>query len=115
MAKRKPGKLLLKFPLYGFDWEVRTAPAKHKILDGAVGHCFLNDHVMYVSEDNTDEQARTTVAHEIQHIIEEHADVDYTKQTDEATGDRMTDIVSRGWLMLIRTCPDLLAWLRGEK
>ena len=115
MARRRPGRVLLVFPLFGFDWQVRTVPDKHKILEGAVGHCFLNEHVMYVSEDCTDEQARTTIAHEIQHIIEEAADVDYTKVTDEATADRMTDQVSRGWLMLIRTCPDLLAYLRGVK
>jgi len=114
MAQRRPGKPLLKFPLFGFDWEVRTVGAGSKVLDGAVGICYLSDHVIYLSEDNTDEQARTTLAHEIQHVIEDHADVDYTQPTDDPTADRMTDQVSRGWLMLIRTCPALLAWLCGK-
>lgn len=114
MAKRKYGKLLLRFPLYGFDWDVRSVPPTSKVLEGAVGICYLSDHVIYLSESNTEEQARTTLAHEIQHVIEDHADVDYTKQTDDATADRMTDQVSRGWLMLVRTCPELLAWLSGK-
>jgi hypothetical protein len=118
-AKRRPGRILLAFPLFGFDWQVRTVPTGHKILKGdggppGVGICYLSEHVIYLSEANTDEQARTTLAHEIQHVIEDHADVDYTQPTDEPTADRMTDQVSRGWLMLIRTCPALLAWLCGK-
>jgi len=120
MARRKYGKLLLKFPLYGFDWEVRSVGVNSKVLDAdgkgpGSGVCYMNDHVIYLSEGVTEEQARTTLAHEIQHAIEDHSDVDYTTAADdEATADRMTDQVSRGWLMLIRTCPELLAWLSGK-
>lgn len=118
MAKRKPGWLLMEFGLFGLKWEVRTVKAGHKALIGdggpaGMGICYMDKRLIYLSCGNSDEQARTTLAHEIQHVIEDHADVDYTNATDEATADRMTDQVARGWLLLLRENPHLVDYLRA--
>jgi hypothetical protein len=105
---RRSGKIWLEFVLYGLQWEARVAPAKSKVLDrGKTLACVLHDQrVMYFADTLSDEQLSTALAHEVQHVIEEHADVDYTSATD--TGDRMTDQVARGWLYIIRDCAPLM-------
>ena len=110
MAKRKVGTLWLDFVMYGLQWHAYIAPAKSKMLDrGNTLACVYHDErTMYFSDALSDEQLSTALAHEVQHVIEEHADVDYEHATDEATGDRMSDQVARGWLYIIRDCPVLM-------
>lgn len=107
---RKIGTLWLEFVLYGLQWHAYVAPSKCKMLDkGRTLACVLHDErVMYFADSLSDEQLSTALAHEVQHVIEEHADVDYTQATDEDTGDRMSDQVARGWLYVIRDCPVLM-------
>lgn len=107
---RRYGKVWLDFMLYGLQWQARIAPAKSKILDrGKTLACVLHDErVMYFADTLSDEQLSTALAHELQHAIEEHADVDYTTATDHDTADRMSDQVARGWLYVIRDCKPLM-------
>lgn len=115
MAKR-PGKLWFKFTLFGLDWEARTVPAKSKTLDkGKTLACVLyNERVMYYSDELTLEQQRTAFVHELQHAIEEHADVDYEQAVTADVAERCTDQIARGWLYFIRHSPEVIAFLRAE-
>lgn len=114
MAARKPGKDWLVFSLFGHEWEARVVRATSKALDGAVAITYFDAHVMYFSDKCSPEQMRTGLAHEIQHVVEEQADVDYAVAvTNEDVADRMTDQVARGWLYVIRHCPEVVAVLQG--
>lgn len=117
MTKRFCGKPWLEFELYGMKWCARIVPANHKIVDNGktAAVVFFDDHVMYFSDNNSEEQLRTGLAHEIQHIIEEHADVDYEVECTPEVSDRRTDAVSRGWLYFIRSCPDIVSFFKGIK
>ena len=110
MAKRRSGKPWLDFMLFGLQWQARVAPRKSKILDnGEASACVLYaERTMYFSNTLSDEQLSTALAHEVQHVIEEHADVDYEVATSPDVADRMTDQVARGWLYIIRDCPVLM-------
>lgn len=113
---KKPGKLWFKFVLFGLPWEARIAPAKSAALDygKTMAYVEYNERRIVVSDDLTLEQQRTTFAHELQHAIEEHADVDYTEKTSEDVADRCTDNVARGWVYVIRHCPAIVEFLRGN-
>lgn len=114
---RRPGKLWFRFKLFGLDWEVRILPHDHKLLkDGkheCQGMCFHNLRVIYISDKNTHEQCRMTLAHELQHAIEDHADVDYEKGVHVDVHDRWTDQVARGWVYIMRHCPEIIDCLKG--
>lgn len=116
MAKRLPGKPWFEFKLFGLEWRARIAPSDHKILDkGDTLACVLfNERLMYFSDALTNEQLRTGFAHELQHAIEEHADVDYEQKHSAEVADRLTDQVARGWLYFIRDNPAVVAFLRAE-
>lgn len=107
---RRYGSVWLDFMLFGLQWQARIVPAKSKALDrGKTLACMLHDErLMYFADSLSDEQLSTALAHEVQHAVEEHADVDYTTATDPDTADRMSDQVARGWLYIIRDCPVLL-------
>ena len=120
MAKKLPGKLWFHFKLHGLEWMVRIVPDDHKALkdedDGrsCMGLCFYNSRMIYVNQKMTHEQFRTTLAHEIQHAIEDAADVDYEKGAPEAVHDRWTDMVARGWLSLMRESPKVIEFLQAR-
>lgn len=115
--QRRPGKLWFRFKLFGLPWEARIAPAKHKCLDNGktLAYVLGDERLMVFSAGLTQEQLRTAFAHELQHAIEEHADVDYTTKCDEDVADRCTDQVARGWLYVIRECPEIVAFLRDDR
>lgn len=114
--KKRPGKLWFKFKLFGLPWEARIAPAKHPELDrgDTLAACFYNDRYLLFSDALSLEQQRTAFVHELQHAIEDHADVDYTRGVTEDVADRLTDQVARGWLYVVRECPEIVAFLRAE-
>jgi hypothetical protein len=113
---RKVGKLWFKFNLFGLPWEARIAPAKSAMLDKGktLACCLYNERMMYFSDALTAEQQRTTFAHELQHAIEDHSDVDYECGVTPDVSDRCTDQVARGWLYVIRHCPEILDFFRAE-
>jgi hypothetical protein len=110
------GKLWFKFTLFGLPWEARVAPEKSAILDkgATMAICFYNERKIYISDALTLEQQRTTFAHELQHAIEDHADVDYEMAVSPDVADRCTDNVARGWIYVIRHCPEIVNFLRDE-
>lgn len=110
------GKLWFKFTLFGLEWEARIARAKSPVLDRGktMAVCFYNDRKIYLSDDLTLEQQRTTFAHELQHAIEDHSDVDYELAVTPDVADRCTDNVARGWIYVIRHCPEIVDFLRAE-
>lgn len=112
-----PGKPWFTFKLFGLQWRARTAHAKHKELDkgDTLAYCDFGRRLMLFSEALTNEQLRTAFVHELQHAIEEHADVDYAQSVSPDISDRCTDQVARGWLYVIRECPELIAFLRDER
>ena len=116
--KPKPtGKPWFKFKLFGLQWEARIHPQKSKALDNGatLAFCSYDDRQMGFSDSLTNEQLRTALAHEMQHVIEEHSDVDYEQIHSAEVADRLTDQVARGWLYVIRECPEIVAFLRDER
>jgi hypothetical protein len=117
MAKKHPGRLWFKFTLFGLAWEARLFSPKKAAgdLKGLMGQCDPQERVVYVADDLSFEQARITLAHEIQHAIEDAADVDFSgPPPPPEIHDRWTDNMARGWVYIIRTCPELLKFLQGE-
>lgn len=117
MAKRKPGRLWFKFTLHGLAWEARLFNPKTTKgeLKGLMGQCDPGERIIWIADDLTPEQARITLAHELQHAIEDAADVDLTGPSPAPdVADRWTDNMARGWVYIIRTCPQLLKFLQGE-
>jgi hypothetical protein len=116
VKKRLPGKPWFKFTLFGLQWEARIAKAKSRTLDYGKTHayCEYDARLIVLGDHLTLEQQRTTFAHELQHAIEEHADVDYEEKTSADVADRCTDQVARGWLYVIRHCPEIVDFLRAE-
>ena len=115
--KRQPGKPWFQFKLFGLTWHTRIVPANHADLDkgATLAYCDYTKRLMVFSDALTNEQLRTAFVHELQHAIEEHADVDYEEKHDAEVADRLTDQVARGWLYFIRECPEVIAFLRDEK
>lgn len=115
---KRPGKLWMRFQLFGLDWEARIAPQTHPVLkDGeheSMAVCFYNERLMVFADNLSQEQYRITLAHEIQHAIEDHADVDYEKGVRTEVHDRWTDQVARGWVYLMRHCPLIVEYLQGR-
>lgn len=116
-ANRLPGKPWFDFRLFGLKWHARICPALSKELDkGATSaYCWYDRRLMVFSDALTNEQLRTAFVHELQHAIEEHADVDYEDPVSAEVADRLTDQVARGWLYFIRECPEIVAFLRDER
>ena len=116
MAKRLCGRRWLEFTLFGLQWQVRWAAQNSKVLDHGktMGLCLYEERVIYISAGISSEQMRTTLAHEIQHLIEDHADVDHSHAATGEVSDRWTDQLSRGWLYLIRGCPELVAIFQAK-
>lgn len=114
---KRPGKVLAHFLLFGHHWEARIIRHDHKFLKEGKhecqGVCIQSERVIYLSDKNSTEQCRITLAHEIQHAIEDHADVDYEKGVEVDVHDRWTDQVARGWVYVIRHCPAIIGYLRG--
>ena len=110
------GKLWFNFTLFGLQWEARVAPAKSAMLDKGktMAVCMYNDRLIYISDDLTLEQQRTTFAHELQHAIEEQADVDHEVAMAPDVADRCTDNLARGWIYVIRHCPEIIDFLRAD-
>lgn len=115
--KRLPGKPWFEFKLYGLPWNTRVLPANCKALDNGdtSAYCWYEKREMAFSDALSHEQLRTAFCHELQHAIEEHADVDYEQGVSSDVADRLTDQVSRGWLYFIRENPEILAFLRDER
>jgi hypothetical protein len=116
VATRKPGKLWFRFKLFGLQWEARIYPEKHAMMDkgDSLAFCDFDDRLMGFSAKLTAEQQRTAFAHELQHAIEDHSDVDYEQKVTPDVSDRLTDQVARCWLYVIRECPEIVEFLRGE-
>lgn len=117
IRRRTPGKLWFKFKIFGLMWQVRIFPAKSKYLEGGatLAFCEYDSRMLGFSDTLTNEQLRTAFVHELQHVIEEHADVDYEEVHSPDVADRLTDQVARGWLYVIRECPEIIAFLRDER
>jgi Zn-dependent peptidase ImmA (M78 family) len=117
MTKRRPGKLWFKFQLFGLEWEARLVSDKSPVLEHGklMGRCYFNTRVIYVLNTLTHEQLRTTLAHEMQHAIEDHAGVEHQFPAAEDVSDRWTDQIALGWLYVIRHCPDIVSFLRAEQ
>lgn len=77
--------------------------------------CLYNERVIYLSLNQTHEQLRVTLAHELQHAIEDHADVDYEKGVPTEVHDRWSDQVARGWVYVMRHCPPIVEYLQGSR
>lgn len=114
--KRLPGQPWFTFTLFGLKWHARILPEKSPLLDHGktFAYCEYDARIIALSDALTLEQQRTTFAHELQHAIEEHADVDYESAASEDVADRCTDQVARGWLYVIRHCPEIVDFLRAE-
>jgi hypothetical protein len=116
---RTAGTLWFGFRLFGMDWQVRVANHTHKVLkDGkheCQGICFFNSRTIVLSQRQTHEQMRVTFAHELQHAIEESADVDYEKGVKTEVHDRWTDQVARGWVYMMRHHPEVIEFLQGKQ
>ncbi len=112
---RPVGKLWFKFMLFGLQWEARVAPANSAMMDkGKTMACVIYDERrIYLADNLTLEQQRVTFAHELQHAIEEHSDVDYEEKVSPDVADRCTDNVARGWVYVIRHCPAIVDFLRA--
>lgn len=114
-----PGKAWFKFKLFGLQWQARVIPAKHKELndeDGACSaFCCFDRRLLGFSDALSNEQLRTAFVHELEHAIEEHADVNHEAAAPADVADRWTDQIARGWLYVIRECPEIIALLRDEK
>ena len=112
---KKRGKLWFCFTLFGLPWEARIAPVNSTILDKGktMAVCMYNERKIYLSDNLTLEQQRTTFAHELQHAIEDHSDVDYEEAVSPDVSDRCTDNVARGWIYIIRHCPAIIDFLRA--
>ena len=111
----RPGRLWFKFTLFGLGWEARIAPAT-EVKEGkdlCQALCYYNDRWILFADDLSHEQFRMTLAHEIQHAVEDHADVDYERGVEVDVHDRWTDNVARGWVYILRHCPDIVDFLRG--
>ena len=117
MSRRAKGKPWFKFRLFGLPWEARIYPHDSKALDkgATLAWCDYTTRQMGFSDMLTNEQLRTALVHEIQHVIEEHADVDYEETHSPEVSDRLTDQVARGWLYLIRECPAIIDFLRDKR
>ena len=118
MPKEKlAGKPWFDFKLFGLKWRTRIVPALHKDLDkgATLAYCDYARRLMCFSDALTNEQLRTAFVHELQHAIEEHADVDYEEAHSPEVSDRLTDQVARGWLYFIRECPEIISFLRDER
>lgn len=117
MANKRPGKSWFTFQLFGLDWEARLIPEKSKVLDRgkSVGVCFYNARWIGVADWVSLEQQRTTLAHELQHAIEDHAGVEHDFPAAADVADRWTDQLALGWLYLIRHCPEIISFLRAEQ
>lgn len=115
--KKLPGKEWFDFKLFGLKWRTRIIPHDHPALDkgATLAYCDYAHRIMGFSDSLTSEQLRTAFVHELQHAIEEHADVDYEQKHDAEVADRLTDQVARGWLYFIRECPEIIAFLRDER
>lgn len=115
--KRLPGKPWFDFKLFGLQWKARIAPACGTELDkgATLAYCDYDRRLMVFSDVLTNEQLRTAFVHELQHAIEEHADVDYEEKHSPEVADRLTDQVARGWLYFIRQSPEIVAFLRDER
>lgn len=115
--KRLPGKPWFEFKLFGLPWKTRIVGAKSKELDrgATLAYCWYDRRLMVFSDALTNEQLRTAFVHELQHAIEEHADVDYEETHSAEVSDRLTDQVARGWLYFIRESPEIVAFLRDER
>lgn len=118
-SSNRNGQLWFGFYLFGLKWEVRLLPRGHKILkDGkqeCVGLCCLNERLIYIAADQSNEQRRLTFAHELQHAIEDQADVDYEEGVSVEVHDRWTDQVARGWVYMMRHNPQIIEFLQGGK
>ena len=112
-----PGKAWFDFKLFGLKWQARIIPSEHKEMDNGatLAFCDFKRRLMGFGDALTNEQLRTAFVHELQHVIEEHADVDYESIASADGADRCTDQVARGWLYVIRECPDIIAFLRDER
>lgn len=115
--KRLPGKAWFDFKLFGLKWRTCVIPHDSAALDrgATLAFCDYTNRVMGFSDRLTNEQLRTAFVHELQHAIEEHADVDYEETHSPEVSDRLTDQVARGWLYVIRECPEIIAFLRDER
>lgn len=114
---RLPGKPWFEFKLFGLKWHARISAAKSKDLDrGATSaYCEYDRRLLVFSDALSNEQLRTAFVHELQHAIEEHADVNYEEKVTADVADRLTDQVARGWLYFIRECPEIVDFLRDER
>ena len=112
-----PGKPWFDFKLFGLKWRCRIIPRDDAALDkgATLAYCDYDTRVMGFSDVLTNEQLRTAFVHEVQHAIEEHADVDYEEIHSPEVADRLTDQVARGWLYVIRECPEIIDFLRDTR
>ena len=111
------GKPWFSFKLFGLKWQTRIVGATHKDMDkgATLAYCDYTRRLMAFSDGLTNEQLRTAFVHELQHAIEEHADVDYEETHSAEVSDRLTDQVARGWLYFIRENPEIIAFLCDQR
>lgn len=114
--KRLPGKKLMSFSLYGTVYQVREVPRGHETLDDGTDTAddvkamvFLEDRVIYIQSRRymTLEQQQTALAHEVEHIVEDHCHIQHSEEN--------TDRISLGWLYIIRGCPDVVTFLKKKE
>ena len=118
MKPRNAGRLWFTFQLFGMDWQVRVAPKDHPVLksdgDPCMAICYLNERCIVMARNLTQEQFRTTFAHELQHAIEDYAAVDYERGVRADVHDRWTDNIALGWLYVMRHQPEIVGFLQGK-
>ena len=115
--QRLPGKAWFEFKLFGLQWRTRIIPNDSPAMDkgATLAWCDYDTRTMGFSDVLSNEQLRTAFVHELQHAIEEHADVDYEEKHTPDVSDRLTDQVARGWLYVIRECPEIIDFLRDKR
>ena len=114
--KKPPGKKWFAFSIFGLPWVVHIIPANHPSMrkGDLAGFCCTEQRLIGLSDSLSIEQLRTTFVHELQHVIEDHADVNYERAVCAEVSDRCTDMVARGWLYFMREHPKIVAMLRDE-
>jgi hypothetical protein len=120
MAKRHR---LLSFPFYGLKWMVYVVPNNSPHLkldgikqrrsgDGCWGMSVFDDREIYLNAELTEEGRRVILCHEVEHVVEEWIPFDHRSgASTEAGSDCLTDLISKGWLYLIRHAPELMRYL----
>ena len=69
-----------KFKAYGLIWKVKVTNSHPKIKDN-FGHFDMAEQTIYISKNATEPQQRSTLLHEIIHLVGETHELNLSEQT----------------------------------